>query len=656
MRTMNQVDKMLVISCLILLCNHLNAASIRLCGYVVDEQQIPLIGASIIEEDSQNGTTTDIDGYFELQSKVENPNLQISYTGFITQTIVVDETVEYGNLKVVLFPKFDLEEVVVSNFSMSNNISSDNARKRKYVVIDGVTYADGIPSTHTFKFESYNSNIFQTYHAVDKNDDQLNTEDYDIINENGFLTSTTKPVSTFSIDVDAASYSNLRRYIDNGQAPPKDAVRIEEMVNYFDYEYPQPQGEDPFEVITEYSDCPWSAKNKLIHIGLQGKEIPKENLPASNLVFLCDVSGSMNSHNKLPLLQGSLKMLVNNLRPEDKVSLVVYAGSTGVVLKPIGGDEKAKIREAIDMLSAGGGTGGAAGIKMAYKQARSAFIEGGNNRVLLATDGDFNLGVSSDADLVRLIEKERESGVFLTVMGFGTGNYKDNKMEKLANHGNGNYAYIDNISEARKVLVSEFGGNLFTIAKDVKLQVEFNPKHVEAYRLIGYENRMLAREDFNDDKKDAGELGAGHTVTAMYEIVPTGVESEFVKTVDPLKYQRAKSKQVQSYSEELMTIKLRYKKPAGTKSKLISKPVNIDAKELERTSDNFRWAATVAGFGMLLRNSDFKQEANYENMIAMGKGALGTDMEGYRQEMIKMMKNMSAIAKLAEEYEADLGK
>jgi len=618
---------------------------ITIKGYIYDVNNEPLIGASVIEKGTTNGTITNIDGYYSLIVSSNLARLIVSYTGFESEEIVLSNKTISEPIKTNLTAGAKLEEIVVTGRNRLKLLQGRLAGKNK-------------SKKSNRSYEKYESELIVgcPIGMVQDLETDFNTEDYDAITENTFLSTNAKPVSTFSIDVDAASYSNLRRYIDHGQQPPKDAVRIEEMVNYFDYNYPQPDGVDPFEVITEYSDCPWNTKNKLIHIGLQGKEIPKENLPASNLVFLCDVSGSMNSHNKLPLLQSSLKMLVNNLRPEDKVSLVVYAGSTGVVLEPTSGEDKGKIRAAIDKLSTGGGTGGAAGIKMAYKQARSAFIEGGNNRVLLATDGDFNLGISSDAELVRLIEQERESGVFLTVMGFGTGNYKDNKMEKLANHGNGNYAYIDNISEARKVLVSEFGGTLFTIAKDVKLQIEFNPKHVAAYRLIGYENRMLAREDFNDDKKDAGELGAGHTVTAMYEIIPIGVESNFVKSVDPLKYQIEKKKPVKSFADELMTVKLRYKQPDGKVSKLISKAVSTNTKDLDSTSDNFRWAATVAGFGMLLRDSEFKQEADYDLMIAMGQSSLGADKEGFRKEMIKMMKNMGAMAQPIEEYEADLGK
>jgi len=592
-------------------------------GFVYDELGSPLIGASIIEKGTKNGTITDFDGAFTLEVSTNLANLEVSYIGYDTKEVdlrKLDLTIpQIINL---VANQAQLEEIVVTSMARPKLFKRNRSEKIKVA--------------HT-------SNFIVQFPTSEVDDIQFNTEDYDKITENSFLRSLDKPVSTFSIDVDAASYSNLRRFIDNGQAPPKDAVRIEEMINYFDYTYPQPTGEDPFAMITEYSDCPWNTDHKLMHIGLQGKEIPKDDLPASNLVFLCDVSGSMSHPNKLPLLQSALKMLVNNLRPEDKVSLVTYAGGTRVVLKPTSGKEKGKIRAAIDGLMAGGGTSGAAGIKLAYQQAQKAFIEGGNNRVIISTDGDFNMGQSSDAELQRLIEKERGSGVFLSVLGYGTGNYKDNKMEKIANNGNGNYAYIDNINEARKVLVTEFGGTLFTIAKDVKLQIEFNPTYVGAYRLIGYENRMLAREDFNDDKKDAGELGAGHTVTAIYEIIPAGVESEFVKSVDPLKYQNVKEKPARKYADELMTLKLRYKQPDGDTSKLITSTVSPEAKSLDQTSDNYRWSATVAGFGMLLRDSEYKQDASYEKMIAMGKKATGEDKEGYRAEMIKMMKNVVAI-------------
>ena len=472
--------------------------------------------------------------------------------------------------------------------------------------------------------------------------DDYNTEDYDLIKENRFYKADQTPLSTFSIDVDAASYSNMRRFINNGQAPPKDAIRIEEMVNYFNYDYPQPEGNVPFSVTTEVSDCPWAAEHQLLHIGLQGKNIPMDDLPASNLVFLIDVSGSMNAANKLPLLQSAFKLLTDQLREEDRVSIVVYAGAAGVVLNPTSGANKTKIKDAIHQLKAGGSTAGGEGIQLAYKVAKEHFVKNGNNRVILATDGDFNIGASSDAELVRMIEEERESGVFLTVLGFGMGNYKDNKMQKLADAGNGHHAYIDNLKEARKVLINEFGGTLFTIAKDVKIQLEFNPAHVKGYRLIGYENRLLDKEDFNDDKKDAGELGSGHTVTALYEIIPLGVESPYLAEVDPLKYQSSDQEEVKNHSKEMLTVKLRYKAPQGNKSQKIEKVVLANDYTSE-SSENFRWAAAAAEFGLLLRDSEFKGRASYTHAAKLAKSAQGKDPNGYRREMIDLIENMGVL-------------
>ena len=471
-----------------------------------------------------------------------------------------------------------------------------------------------------------------------------NTEEYATINENIFLAPNKNPLSTFSIDVDAASYSNVRRFLNNGQAPPKDAVRIEEMVNYFSYDYAQPKGGDPFSITTEIGACPWNTKHKLVHIGLQGKKVATENLPASNLVFLLDVSGSMGQANKLPLLKSSLKMLVNQMRAKDRVAIVVYAGAAGLVLPSTAGNEKETIIAALDNLNAGGSTAGGAGIKLAYKIAMENFKEGGNNRIILATDGDFNIGASSNGEMDRLIEEKRKGGVFLTVLGFGMGNYKDSKMESIADKGNGNYAYIDNIQEAKKVLVTEFGGTLFTIAKDVKLQVEFNPKKVQAYRLIGYENRKLKNEDFNNDKKDAGELGSGHTVTAMYEIIPVGVDSEFIGSVDDLKYQNIKHVSKATNTNEILTLKLRYKQPEGSKSKLLVKTLMDKTIKLDKTSNNFRFAAAVASFGMILRDSEFKGDATISTVVALAKGAKGDDDEGYRAEFIKMVRASDFMA------------
>lgn len=471
---------------------------------------------------------------------------------------------------------------------------------------------------------------------------QFNTEEYSRIYENSFLKVVNEPLSTFSIDVDAASYSNMRRFLNNNQLPPKDAVRIEEMINYFNYDYPAPQGEDPFSITTEVSGCPWKKEHKLVHIGLQGEKITSDSLPPANLVFLLDVSGSMNSANKLPLLKSALKMLTKNLRSQDKVSIVVYAGAAGLVLPSTDGSNTHKITEALDRLNAGGSTAGGAGIQLAYKVAKQNFITGGNNRVILATDGDFNVGTSSSSDLVRMIEQKREDGIFLTVLGFGNGNYKDSRMEQLADKGNGNYAYIDNLLEAKKVLVTEMGSTLLTIAKDVKIQVEFNPSVVQAYRLIGYENRKLKNEDFNDDKKDAGELGAGHSVTALYEIVPTGVKMDLPK-VDELKYQKTKPiKAISGPSKEILTVKFRYKKPTGSKSKLL---VNVLRNRTdEKHSENLYFSAAVAGFGMLLRDSQYKGDLTFDKIIKMAKEAKGADDNGYRAEFIRLVEQAQLLS------------
>jgi Ca-activated chloride channel homolog len=517
--------------------------------------------------------------------------------------------------------------------SPPRSISSDSAQADNLAVQE-VTISEFTPPVIAKDEEIKQEDIDQVF----------NTEDYDNIVENKFLSPKQEPLSTFSIDVDEASYSNVRRYLLNGSLPPAGAVRIEEMINYFDYDYPQPQTGDPFSVITEIAECPWNTNHKLVHIGLQGKIIPLENLPNSNLVFLIDVSGSMDEPNKLPLVQASLKMLTEQLREQDKVAMVVYAGSAGLVLPSTSGNNKTKIKEAIDNLQAGGSTAGGEGIQLAYKIAKENFIKGGNNRVILATDGDFNIGPSSDDDLVRLIEKERKSGVFLSVLGYGMGNYKDNKMQQLADKGNGNHSYIDNINEAKKVLVQEFGSTLFTIAKDVKIQIEFNPQKVQAYRLVGYENRMLASEDFNDDQKDAGELGSGHTVTALYEVIPAGVKDEFTKSVDALKYQSNRTV-TNNTSNEIVTIKLRYKKPDEDVSKLLTKSVVDDNKSLASASDNFRFSAAVAEFGLLLRNSEFKENGSYQQVISLAKSAKGKDVNGYRSEFINLVSSTSSLAK-----------
>ncbi|UBF28489.1 von Willebrand factor type A domain-containing protein [Kovacikia minuta CCNUW1] len=461
-----------------------------------------------------------------------------------------------------------------------------------------------------------------------------NTEGYNPINENPFLRPGSNPLSTFSIDVDTASYSNVRRFITQGQLPPKDAVRIEEMINYFPYDYPQPQGNKPFSITTDVAAAPWNPKHKLVQIGLKGRQL--QQAQPSNLVFLVDVSGSMDQPNKLPLVKQSLCLLVNELAASDRVTLVVYAGNAGLVLPPTAGNQKQKILAAIDQLEAGGSTAGGAGIELAYKMAQQSFLKNGNNRVILATDGDFNVGVSSDAELVRLIEQKRDRGIFLTVLGFGTGNYKDAKMEQLADKGNGNYAYIDTLLEAKKVLVNDLRGTLFAIAKDVKIQVEFNPAKVQAYRLIGYENRLLRDQDFNDDTKDAGEIGAGHTVTALYEVIPTGMESDVkLPSIDPLKYQQNPA--ATTSSNELMQVKLRYKNPQDSTSQLISQPILDRNTQVNAASNNLKFSAAVVMFGMLLRDSEFKGAANINTVSQLANQARGKDQEGYRSEFISLV-------------------
>ncbi len=471
-----------------------------------------------------------------------------------------------------------------------------------------------------------------------------NTEEYDKIIENEFKDVKENPLSTFSIDVDNASYSNIRRYLNYNQLPPKNAVRIEEMINYFNYDYPNPNDKHPFSFITEISTAPWNKENKLVHIGIQGKKLNYDELKPCNLVFLLDVSGSMESPNKLPLLKKSLSMLLDQLGDKDKISIVVYAGAAGLILPSTSASNKNEIKKALNKLSAGGSTAGGAGIRLAYKIAKENLIQDGNNRVILATDGDFNVGQSSTGGLVDLIEEKRKDGIYLTILGLGMGNYKDGRMEQISNAGNGNYFYIDNIKEAEKVFVKEMRANMFTIAKDVKVQIEFNPARVKAYRLIGYENRMLNKEDFNDDKKDAGELGAGHTVTALYEIIPAGAGTG-ARTSDELKYQENKIKNSAKNSKEIMTLKFRYKPPKSDKSILIETPINDDDIALDKTTNNFRFSASVAGFGMLLRDSKFKGTADFDMIKDIAKNSKGKDVNGYRGEYIRLIETAVLLSK-----------
>ncbi|RFS15903.1 VWA domain-containing protein [Emticicia sp. C21] len=583
------------------------------------DDNFPLPGVMIKVKGTSTGTVTDANGKYSINVSTLRSTLVFSLIGYATKEIKVTDKKAEWNVKLEVSTQA-LEEVVVTGY-------------------DQQTYDREARSLSMSKAKSMpGGGLYAPSPIMNSQVANYNTEEYSTFEENVFHETKKDALTTFSIDVDRAAYSNMRRMINNGALPTKDAIRIEEMINYFDYSYEQPKGKDPVSFQTEISDSPWNKGLKLLHIGLQAKKIPTDNLPASNLVFLIDVSGSMGDYNKLPLLKQGFKLLVDQLRPKDHVAIVVYAGAAGMVLPSTSGNEKTKIKEALENLQAGGSTAGGEGIKLAYKIALNNFIKGGNNRVILATDGDFNIGTSSEADLKTLIEDKRESGVYLSVLGFGMGNYKDNKMETLADKGNGNYAYIDDLQEAQKEFVTEFGGTLFTVAKDVKLQLEFNPKYVKAYRLIGYENRRLNNEDFNDDKKDAGEMGSGHTVTAIYEIVPTGVESQYLAKVDPLKYQENKNLTNEGNSNEVLTIKLRYKLPEENTSKLIEQIVLDKHTAFDKTSDNFRLAASIAEFGLLLRQSNFKGNANYEHIIATARSAKGNDEEGYRAEFIKLVK------------------
>jgi len=565
-------------------------------------------------------------GEFEFENiPVGSYHLTVSKKGFKTYfkkdiQVKVDEPVnlmiKLGKAIETIAPELTVTDDLAEKEEV-NTLSNDNKFDRGLGALgSGANYR-----------KSYSGEFKSSYAYNDRQ-----SESYQIIDENNYKLTTVSPLSTFSIDVDAASYSNMRRFIMMGQKAPIDAIRIEEMINYFSYDYQSPKNDQPFSITTEVGDCPWS-QNKLVHIGLQGESIQKDNLPSSNLVFLLDVSGSMNNPDKLPLLKKSFKMLVNELNEKDRIAIVVYAGAAGMVLESTPASEKDKILEALDKLSAGGSTAGGAGIKLAYDIASENFIEGGNNRVILATDGDFNVGMNSDNDMQRLIEKKRESGVFLTCLGFGRGNLKDSKMELLADKGNGNYAYIDNLFEAKKVLVTEMGGTLVTIAKDVKIQVEFNPEIVDSYRLVGYENRLLNAEDFNDDTKDAGEIGSGHSVTALYEVVLKG-EGQNTPSVDPLRYQNSTTKSDQN---EMLTVKFRYKAPTGDVSQLIERHLKYEPEKTSDLSNNYMFSAAVAEFGMLLRNSDHKGDATFDHVLMLAQSSKGEDLNGYRAEFIRLV-------------------
>lgn len=590
----------------------LSAQSLTVTGTVTDENNRPLIGANVSIEKSRKGTVTNEHGKYSIEA-MQGDIIRFSYIGYKTQKVKANRKI----IDVKLYPDNNLlmEECVITSDEVSNRaISSKQMAVRSL----------GMPAL-----------IYDRY---------ANREEYSHNAENRFKSPVKDPLSTFSIDVDAASYSNIRRFINQGEMPPKDAVRIEEMINYFNYNYPKPTGNDPVRITTEVGICPWNKTHRLVQIGLKAREIENQNLPASNFVFLIDVSGSMFGPTRLELVKSSLRLLVNNLREKDRVAIVTYCGDARVALPSTPGNEKQKIKDALETLTAGGSTAGGAGIKEAYRIAQKNFIAQGNNRIILCTDGDFNVGASSETELENLIESKRKSGIFLTVLGYGMGNYKDNKMQILAQKGNGNHAYIDNIQEANKVLVNEFGSTMYAVAKDVKLQVEFNPAKVQSYRLVGYETRMLNNEDFNDDTKDAGEMGAGHTVTALYEIIPTGISGNIPGSIDPLKYQTETNINTQTgNSSELLTVKLRYKTPEEEKSKKIEKSVTDMGKD--NVSPDFRFASAVAMFAQLLKDSDFKGEATYDKVIETANKGLSFDPEGYRAEFVCLVQSAKGLNK-----------
>ncbi|EPE00676.1 vWA domain-containing protein [Capnocytophaga sp. oral taxon 336] len=574
----------------------LYAQEYEVTGTVTDDAKDPLPGVSIVIKGTTKGTQTDFDGKYTI--KVKNGDiLEFSYIGMkikqvkVTGQKIINVVLEEDNVT--------LQEVVVTTgYVGKRNRKKDKQKK-------AVAYDIYEPSRETYK-------------AID---------------ESGFKSTATDPVTTFSADVDKASYSNVRRMINYGQKPDEDTVRIEELINYFDYNYTPPAegSKTPLNATTTLSSCPWNPDNYLLRIGLQAKKIDLTKAPPSNIVFLIDTSGSMDSPNKMPLLKASFKLLLDNLRSEDRIAIVVYASQTGVLLPSTSAKEKKKISKVIDDLVASGSTAGGAGLQTAYKVAKKNFLPKGNNRIILATDGDFNVGISSRDKLQRLVEEERNNGIYISVLGYGMGNYRDDMAETIADKGNGNYAYIDNLTEAKRVLVNEFGGTLYTVAKDVKLQLEFNPQYVKEYRLVGYENRALANEDFEDDKKDAGEIGAGHTVTALYELVPAKGA-----TTDGLRYQKQVEK---GFANELAFLKIRYKDPVLKDAKSVeeSTPIPFTLTEFAKTDDDYRFASAVAEWGMLLRNSKYKAKSSYSQVLDLAKNAIGKDEEGYRKEFIRLV-------------------
>ncbi|MBJ6107489.1 von Willebrand factor type A domain-containing protein [Hymenobacter sp. BT523] len=610
-------------------------------GVVMDAQsKQPLPGATVLVKGTQLGASTDAAGRYSLRvPNAGTATLVFTSIGYATQERRIEGS---SVLNVALFADTkQLSEVVVTGYGYYDEYSAPTSNpmpsKRKVKAAQAAADALYAAPASGLGGRVAGVAINTPYPGPLPARKEAGAGDtYAEVKENTFFSAKKDPLSTFSLDVDNASYSNVRRFLNEGQLPPRDAVRVEEMLNYFRYEYPAPAATspDPVRISTELAVCPWNNAHQLARIGIQAKKVETAQLPPANLVFLVDVSGSMDGPDRLPLVQAGLKLLVKQLRPQDHVALVVYAGAAGLVLPPTPGSQPQVILDAIDRLQAGGSTAGGAGLRLAYSTARQSFNKEGNNRVILATDGDFNVGESSDKAMEQLIVDQRESGVFLTVLGCGRGNLRDSRMETLADKGNGNYAYLDNLDEAGRVLVAQFGGTLFTVAKDVKLQIEFNPARVANYRLVGYENRLLEAEDFNNDRKDAGELGAGHTVTALYELVPVGSAQPLI---DDLKYQQT-AKIPAPATAEVLTVKLRYKEPQGSTSKLLTQALAGTAAGMEKASPDFRFAAAVAQFGMLLRQSEQRGTATWAATEQLANNARGTDADGYRAELVRLVR------------------
>ena len=619
-----------------------------IAGHVRDKAGHPVAKAQVLVVGTAFGAVTDDSGYYFINHVPTGTyTLRAQFIGF-APTDVTGVIVTPGATRTIDVPLTPSAVVVggVNVVAAANPVMPRDEVSSRSVVRLQPGVVESRPTTGALPVQIGDAQSGVVKYGAKRQDyrhqhDPWNTESYNVIDENPFIAVSAHPLSTFSSDVDRASYANVRRFISEGQLPPKDAVRLEELVNYFPYSYPEPDNDDPVAIHTEVAPAPWNHRHQLVRIGIQAKRIDLENTPPSSLTFLIDVSGSMDEPDKLPLLKEAFHLLVRQLRPKDRVAIVVYAGNAGLVLPSTPGSDKERIDQAIDNLEAGGSTAGGAGIKRAYQEAVANFIPGGNNRVLLATDGDFNVGVSSDAEMVRLIEEERKTGVFLTTLGFGQDNLKDSKMEEMADHGNGQYNYIDNIMEAQKVFISELGGTLYTVAKDVKIQVEFNPAHVQGYRLLGYEDRLLRDEDFKNDKKDAGDMGSGHSVTALYEVIPAGVTpDEDLRTPDSLRYQGPSEPAYRirpadrTPGQEMLFVKVRYKTPTGSTSKLITHPVL--ARGDESPSVDFRFQTAVVEFGLLLRQSQYKGDANLADVIATARGALGSDPDGYRAEFVRL--------------------